>query len=361
MKTMSGRSGGEEGALSTYLRSVRTVKPGRVVVGNEACDLDSIACSLAYGFLSHKASEQTVAPILQVRRDELELRGDAVAAIAKCGVDESALRFLGEEGDELRGCEIVLVDHNEVTARVAMMDGRVVGVIDHHRDEGGLLEACPRVVEGVGSCSTLVVETAVERGWTVPKDVALLLLSASVMDVGGGADNERATERDGEAATNLRAWAGVDEEWTKKWHGELKQKRNEVEGLSTRQLLRKDLKEIGSQDGTVISLCSIPTDPRRVDEGGLLAFLEERGAAMVVVLARFEGRRETLLLGSGELCDAVERRVAAEGDDVGWTMVHERPVQALVLRHLRQRNFGASRKRVLPLVRDALHALSTQL
>jgi len=53
---------------------------------------------------------------------------------------------------------LTLVDHNQLASRQADLAPAVVAVLDHHADGGGHQAAAPRIIETVGSATTLVFE-----------------------------------------------------------------------------------------------------------------------------------------------------------------------------------------------------------
>ena len=79
------------------------------VVGNEAADLDSIACAIAFAFFER---DQTWVPVVQARRDDLRLRRENLAVLERCGIEASSLCCLDELPTMSRDKHVVLVDHN---------------------------------------------------------------------------------------------------------------------------------------------------------------------------------------------------------------------------------------------------------
>ena len=83
-----------------------------LALGNEACDLDSIACSLAYAL----EVDTRAAPVLNVARAELPLRNEAAWLLGAVGVDSAALTFADELDLEAlcgtEGAAVALLDHN---------------------------------------------------------------------------------------------------------------------------------------------------------------------------------------------------------------------------------------------------------
>ncbi|XP_031697445.1 exopolyphosphatase PRUNE1-like [Anarrhichthys ocellatus] len=89
-----------------------------VVLGNEACDVDSMVCALTYAYFLSKTgrSETLVVPLLNIRQSDLLLRSDNVFLLRQVDLspdlllfrDQLDLRALHRDG-RLR---LTLVDHN---------------------------------------------------------------------------------------------------------------------------------------------------------------------------------------------------------------------------------------------------------
>jgi len=90
-----------------------------IVMGNEACDLDSAVSALVYAhFLSHQNPTKIVLPMLNILREELPLKTEVIHCIStKLGLgisnilcrDDLPLESLGGE------FQLVLVDHHALT------------------------------------------------------------------------------------------------------------------------------------------------------------------------------------------------------------------------------------------------------
>lgn len=93
--------------------------PGfHVVLGNEACDVDSMVCALTYAyFLSKTAQGEMLAlPLLNIRQSELLLRSDNVFLLRQVALSPDLLLFRDQL--DLRALQragrlrLTLVDHN---------------------------------------------------------------------------------------------------------------------------------------------------------------------------------------------------------------------------------------------------------
>jgi len=239
--------------LTTYLRTARiAVREGRArhfALGNEAADLDSIASAVAAGYwltAAAGAPERVFVPLVNVPRADYKLRTEAVYLLSAVGIEPDLLTFIDEvdldAAHESGGLQLVLVDHNALAAGQAHLAPAVTGVIDHHRDEGGFQDAQPRLVEPVGSASTLVAEQLLDtQPASLEPELAKLLLGTILLDtVNLDAEAKRATDKDVQIAARLTGICGADRQAL---FERLQFEKFNVEALDTPDLLRKDYKE----------------------------------------------------------------------------------------------------------------------
>ena len=253
----------EANALRTFLRDAKEAfarDPGAcdVSVGNEACDLDSVACAVATARAASAKRgrddgerETRAVPIVSCAREELKLRPDVVLALANAGVelgDLTCAEDVAAAATKATPRSVTLVDHNALSARLFpdAWQARVVRVIDHHEDSGMYAERADRVIELIGSCSSLVyrdvVAKAADEG--VARDVARLLLGAILLDTRMlDATTTRAAAVDFAAAESLRNILGWDEDATRAEYESLSRARHDQSSFSCAQLLAKDYKQ----------------------------------------------------------------------------------------------------------------------
>ena len=286
--------------LNAFLRDTQTLLRGgdsktkqkkrlTLVLGNEAADLDSVACAVSLAYSLHLANDdetRAYAPVVCVPREDFPLRADARWLLDHVGIDVDALTFDGEipfgafarttRDDALR---LVLVDHNAVassSAYAAFADA-VDAVVDHHDDEKRYPAACDAVIVPTGSCATLVAEALVSpvdasepsgtatlvsfetaarlfvgnsktgedsdaRCLRVGDPRAALLLAAVLLDTQNlNASATRVHARDAAIVPILASLAGTGDVGA--FHDELKRRRFDQSGLSPRDLLRRDYKQ----------------------------------------------------------------------------------------------------------------------
>jgi len=124
------------------------------VIGNEACDADSIVCAIAM------ATWKNYCPFLHIPIEDLDSRLDfsSICEIAKISdpIRTFSTRSLVSDYSDITGW--ILVDHNDPLPNIFP----VVEIIDHHEivSESArlVLAKVPNQIEPVGSCATLVAE-----------------------------------------------------------------------------------------------------------------------------------------------------------------------------------------------------------
>lgn len=343
--------------LLCHLTETRSRQRGHVILGNEAGDLDSIASAIG---LSYATRPSLSTPIINIPRNDMELRRDGLLALKICDIPASALTFADDVGEDLgvrSGDKITLVDHNTLASHQKELSEYVSGIVDHHVDGGLFLTAEPRVVARVGSCATLVSEMM--DGCMV---TARLLMCAILLDTRNMAVEGRGTMRDERAMEKLRRIGRWDMRQCETVYKELKQARADVSGFGVVQLLRRDAKivHIGKRR---VAVCSVPVGVRGlVEKGGLMGGLEEfqkeRSVGAVVILMGLSGvekggfRREILV---EETDGALEDILARDGGHLDLKRFEVEGAKTFCC--YQQGNGSASRKVVLPLLEVGLRRL----
>jgi exopolyphosphatase len=176
----------------------------RVVLGNESCDLDSVACTLAMAHLYSVVNPPSVMPLplLNCQREDFPLRTDIVSLLEELMISPDDLLFFPEvDLKNLPDPSITLVDHNTPPMDYTSL---VDEIIDHHQDSESVV-TCSRTIELVGSCSTLVAQKLLNRDdYTMTQDVATLLLAAILIDTGDLKAEGRCTHWDVDVSSQLK-------------------------------------------------------------------------------------------------------------------------------------------------------------
>ncbi|KAK3819196.1 MAG: hypothetical protein J3R72DRAFT_391434 [Linnemannia gamsii] len=139
-----------------------------IVSGNESADLDSVVSALTTSFFLSRSNAypgSIVLPFINIPRIDLALRSDIEFLLETNHISNTLLFFrddlpILERLAANNQLSLFLVDHNEVMGTMSSLNHvKVVGVIDHHADEGLYKDtANPRRIEVVGSCATLVAD-----------------------------------------------------------------------------------------------------------------------------------------------------------------------------------------------------------
>lgn len=347
----------------------------RLVVGNESCDLDSMACSLAWSHYLTCTGKASAVPVFQCRADELPLRTESVWLIQELGIPTAKLFYIGNLSvDKIAAAgskvDLALVDHNAPTGVMADLVARVgtvVEIIDHHRD--GRKWECPCTIEQVGSCATLVAERLLsDSGYALDKTVATLLLGAILLDtVNLSSAEKRVTEKDSTMVQKLLPLVARQQE---DFYCQLLDARLNVSWLTTPQLLQRDFKKV--QCGHyVLGFCSIPClvsdlAQREHLNGDCLQFSQLQGVHALLLLGAVfpkEGprRRQIGLYQPRDHVTGVSHDFAESISSVLESQ------EVLNCEHisvpsfngvvLEQRNTLLSRKQILPMVSDFLAAV----
>lgn len=219
--------------------------PGtHIVLGNESADMDSVVCAIAYAYNDQETGMDLTA-VVNCPRGDLALRGDVDAILSSAGIDVNELVFIDEIDIESFQGQVTLVDHNTLAATQKSLASRVCGIIDHHADSRDHLEVSPRVIEPVGSCSTLILETSelLREKHSTNRTLSTMLLSAILLDtMNMDKAAGRGTDKDGAAVEKLIEIVGIDHSTATALYEELGGRKSAQDHLSTRDLLRRDFK-----------------------------------------------------------------------------------------------------------------------
>lgn len=235
--------------LHSLKRGIQSTGTVHCVLGNEAADLDSMVSALMYAFFlsaENAGSGVQYVPVVAIPRKDFKLRTEAVFLFEEAGINSNSL-FFAEDIDPKalykdRRLELTLVDHNKPTGAYVGFEDVVVGVVDHHADEGLFGDAPVRVVSPVGSAATLVAEMILERNRTLlDTGAAKLLLGTILLDtVNLDPEAGRVTPEDEKIAGELGELSGSDRQ---ELFDAVQREKFNVSSLDSPDLLRKDYKE----------------------------------------------------------------------------------------------------------------------
>ncbi|KAM3918893.1 exopolyphosphatase PRUNE1 [Leptodactylus fuscus] len=342
-----------------------------VVLGNEACDLDSMvsAITLAY-YLAKTSSSKNLAyvPVLNIPRQDFPLRTDSTFFLKENRIPEEHLIFRDEIDlgglYEAGRLGLSLVDHNVLPRADSFMEDVVTEVIDHRVLERTPSRNCRVTAELVGSCTTLVAEKILrDAPHILDSQLASLLRGTIVLDcVNMAPAAGKVTPKDTEYVTLLES-KYPDLPPRGAVFDSLQNAKFDVSGLTTDQMLRKDLKALVSRD-TKLAISALYMDLeeflRRKDvEDELRDFCQRHHYNVLIAMAiaftsANEPRRQIVVYSQEGALRATVSKVLVEATT---PCLELSPISRHSCNHVTaysQGNTAASRKKVLPILKEFL-------
>ncbi|TKA62854.1 hypothetical protein B0A55_11668 [Friedmanniomyces simplex] len=395
-------------------QALRNKGTASFVVGNESADLDSITCALLYGYIQSSSPQarrenQVVIPVTNIPAADLSLRPELTTLLRHAGVKPDDLITLDDLGDlpmPLHKTSWTLVDHNALTGPLAQHYGSSPSaVIDHHDDENAVpASASPRVIDKSGSCNSLVINhlrstwddvssnsTSVgaanaqssdglidDEAYTSTWDaqIARLALGSILIDTHNLTEGSKVTEHDRKAVRYLEARIHASHKYGKDYDRkvffeEISAAKSNLDELSLSDVLRKDYKQWteGEMRMGVSSVVKPVSWLRGKAESDFTQTLVDhakgRQLHLFAVMTAFTSEsgdfaRELLLValedgGAKHAAERFAKEATAElqlqeGEIHGLSADSRPPYMQL----WDQKNVAASRKRVGPLIREAM-------
>lgn len=348
-----------------------------IVCGNESADFDSIACALTYAYYDNIIQPQGFTiPLINIARDDFKIRKDVVLALERLDIDLDHLWFhedLITWRQRFNHIEAVLVDHNELVANTKDLIDEVIGIIDHHKDNLKYKNVQPRIIKPAGSCTSLVYQYMKKEMLTTfdIKDTCWLTLGALLLDTSNMKMNVESADL--EVYQDLKSCLpsmGISSE---EYYKELRAAKNDIDGLALSTIFKKDYKQfaITSAKGNVIQvgITSIvkPMEwilDRHQDsfESQCCKFLEEYDIDLLVLMTSWvdENQRfhRQLVLKPRSAEAHLEPLVLSKIRGT-LKLQAELRIQKNNVTIWRQLETKASRKKVAPLIVDAIESIQT--
>ncbi|CUS24933.1 LAQU0S22e00430g1_1 [Lachancea quebecensis] len=367
---------------TSYIVGIQENSRLRIVCGNEAADLDSVVCAITYAYFSYiKDPSRPVLPFVNIMKQDLELRRDIVWVLKQRNIPHSLLYFQEDLGKLKRNlnCKIdaILVDHNDQQSVARKLVDSVIGIIDHHQDLGlhSHIEDGPRIVTKAGSCSSLVsnywLDTQKLKNSNEWKNTALLSVSALLMDTSNM--SRRVESPDLVACERYKTELG-DFNFDR-YFDNILQAKEDITGLSLRDILRKDYKEFDFLSGQQKSVkCGMASVVKSLDwiieeysvdnfASSCSDFLDERSLDILLILTSWtqegEFRRQLAFYAKTPENIQTSRKVATK---VQASLILEPLPSSMTLTDSKflfynQLNTDASRKQVVPHTQTAIQSL----
>ncbi|SCU80630.1 LANO_0B00738g1_1 [Lachancea nothofagi CBS 11611] len=370
---------------NSYLKDFSRNSRLRIVCGNESADLDSVVSAITYAYFSYiNDPSKPIVPILNILKADLELRRDIVWVLKQRNIPHSLL-FFQEDLQDLRkrfNCPIdaVLVDHNDTQSVAKTLVDSVVGIIDHHEDLGlhkDILDRkCgPRVVTVAGSCSSLVFNywhnILGSHRRKAEIDALYLCLGALLIDTTNMSYKVERPDLQAHATYKV-SLHGFDFDG---YFDQVRQAKDDIEGLPLRDILRKDYKEFEfpkAREGNVkCGMASVVRplewiqqqfgDQELINACG--QFLQERSQDILLILTSWtteEGKfsRQLAFCTGAQQNIEISQQIAEKVHnflDLKPIDIMDSPVKSFVF--FAQLNTNASRKQVAPCLQDACREL----
>ncbi|XP_069032952.1 exopolyphosphatase PRUNE1 isoform X1 [Embiotoca jacksoni] len=343
--------------------------PGfHVVMGNEACDLDSMVCALAYAyFLSKTGSGETIAlPLLNIRQSDLLLRSDNIFLLRQTDLSPELLLFRDQLDllalQRAGRLQLTLVDHNVLPSSDSDLEGAVVEVIDHHLLEREPSPSCPVTVETVGSCATLVTEQIIQKAPQIlDQQLAQLLYATVVLDcVNMSPAAGKVTPKDSQYLAALETRFPALPPRGALFQA-LQNAKFDVSGLNTEQMLLKDMKAVSGSLNLAVSVLYITLEEflqRAELEAELSGFCQKFGFDLLLLMTisfteSKEPIRELAVFSHSSTC---RDQVSQYLEQTHSPALNLCPISSPHPRisAYQQGNTLASRKKLLPIVKDFL-------
>nr|XP_057908709.1 exopolyphosphatase PRUNE1 isoform X2 [Doryrhamphus excisus] len=341
-------------------------QPFHVVLGNEACDLDSMVSTLVYAYFLFKTrgSEVPSIPLLNIRQADMVLRPDNIFLLRQIGLSPDLLLFRDQLdlGALRRAGRLVLtlVDHNILPSLDSDLEGAVVEVIDHHLLEREPHPSCPVTVEMVGSCATLVTECLIQKAPEILDQQLAQLLYATILTdcVNMAPAAGKVTPKDSQYTAALEARFPSMPPRGALFQA-LHNAKFDVSGLSTEQMLLKDMKSLSESLYIAVSVLYLPLERAELDLE-LSQFCHKFGFELLVLMSISftEGNepiRELALFSHSVPCrEQLSQYLEQAGNPALNLCPISSPHPHITAYH--QGNSLASRKKLLPLIKDFLRA-----
>jgi len=336
-----------------------------VVMGNEACDLDSGVSAICLAFHLHQQSHnQLVLPLLNIPEEDFPLKTELVYCLEKVGIKQENLIFTNLiDLSKIAKLSLVLVDHNILTNQNPCLEQAVIEVLDHHVLERPDNENTKIVVERVGSCATLVAEKIFQENPQFDNsDVLTLLLQTILLDTVLLSESaKKVTAKDITFAHKIEAILGqVNRE---EMYNSVQAAKDKIDHLSVYQLLKRDLKSV-NENKIKICLSAIPRLVHQLctEESTwehLSTFCTDQGcdAALLLGYSINQGSITRDMLVYSKISNQSLFTVLTDGlqsADNGLQLTRSSiPVDVEAnIQYYKQGNGAASRKVILPAVKD---------
>ncbi|KAG5953081.1 hypothetical protein E4U53_006948 [Claviceps sorghi] len=342
-------------------------------------DLDSLCSAIVYAFIRTSSPPHTLhIPLSNLSRADLALRTEMTAVLQHAALTTDHLLTLSDLPDlQPQDTRWVLVDHNSPTGLLKKFASQVTGCLDHHVDEGFVApDARPRVIEPCGSCMSLIVDECKqawgelhERTDAVEHDkLVKLSLAPILLDTTNLTATSKIRPKDTQAVHFLRRHLHDQTFAADRYHDLINAVKEDISGLSFRDIFRKDYKE-WEESGLVLGVSCVVRgfeyllDKAQSEQGflrELSSWSEDRRLDVTAIMTTSnpggEFHRQLLVWGLNDRGrTAVQKFRDLAADTLRLEPWHGGSLDGGEERFAwAQLELAASRKQVAPLLREAL-------
>lgn len=285
------------------LRRGENREPFYVVLGNQSADMDSVVSAI---ILAHIRGP-SVLSLINIPKEDLDLRKDVDYLFNKLGVDRDALLYREDfplliDYAKQGLTRIILVDHNILPVDQTALEPYVEEIFDHHQDENVpylLLAPEKKHLLVTGSNASLIAKEIFEtKQKALTEEVSYLLLAPILLDTDNLKDRNKTTRLDRFMAKRLKKLAG--KLYTSDYYEILLERKLYVDPTRPDQILRKDFKTY--QEGKLAyGISSLPasvewSEKNRINwEGAVRIFLEQQAVNLWMGLEHMDDGMHLIL------------------------------------------------------------------
>ncbi|TMS01048.1 Exopolyphosphatase PRUNE1 [Larimichthys crocea] len=294
------------------------------------------------------------------------LRSDSLHLLRQAGLSAHLLLFRDQL--DLRALQrdgrltLTLVDHNVLPSADSDLEQVVVEVIDHHLLEREPSPSCPVTVETVGSCATLVTERIIQKAPEIlDQQVAHLLYGAVVLDCVDMAPSAgKVTPKDARLVEELESRFPALPPRGALFQS-LHNAKFDVSGLNTEQMLLKDMKSVSGSLNLAISVVYLKMEDflqRAELEAELSGFCLKFGFDLLLLMTisfteSKEPIRELAVFSHSTTCREEVSLYLEQAQNPALNLCPISSPHPHITAY-KQGNSLASRKKLLPIVKDFL-------
>lgn len=359
-------------SVKSFLGQLKATKPSAWVTGNQSADLDSVVSAISYAYFNFKLNQTFVAPLINIPKQDFQLRRDIKLVLDQQGVTSDLLYFIEDfQAMNSHGVvDLALVDHCNLQGGIINANINVNAIIDHHEDEKVFLQSQPRIIRPCGSCSSLVFnywynQLKASQINLIGDDIIQLLLAPLIIDTSNM--TQKVENDDIEAFKAYQELSSVVNTSINTFYKQIKTAKKDLSGFQIDQVLRKDYKQF-EFNGINVGFSSIgksidwifQTYTNKEIQQGLRDICGFYLLDLLIITPSYtvkeQYRREVIIYQVTNTVDNLlnDLHLLQLNDDVYNMHTFKHRLQDIGLKVKNQQNLSASRKQIVPAVKQVL-------